>query len=246
MPIDPVCSREVDLRSAHSMKIVHGRALYFCSEACESAFRTQPQKYQEVSAQMRLAVGVMGSAAEDEPNEGRNAAYRLGEAIADQGFILITGACPGLPYEAARGARAAGGQSVGISPALSLHEHLYRYHSPADAFDVLVYTGSGLMGREVTNIHSSDMVVVLGGRSGTLGEFAIAYDEGKLIGVLQGTGGITDEIERITDTIDKDTGALLIFSPDPVDLVMRLSDSYENRHFRRPSCFCDAMAIPGH
>ena len=246
MPIDPVCGREIDLRSAHSMKIVHGRALYFCSEACESAFRTQPQRYQEVSAQMRLAVGVMGSAAEDEPDEGRHAAYRLGEAIANQGFILITGACPGLPYEAACGAKAAGGQSVGISPALSLHEHLYRYHSPADAFDVLVYTGSGLMGREVTNIHSSDMVVVLGGRSGTLGEFAIAYDEGKLIGVLQGTGGITDEIERITDIIDKDTGALLIFSPDPVDLVTRLSSTYENRHFRRPSCFCDAKAIPGH
>jgi uncharacterized protein (TIGR00725 family) len=139
-----------------------------------------------------------------------------------------------------------GGHSVGISPALSLHEHLYRYHSPADAFDVLVYTGSGLMGREVTNIHSSDMVIILGGRSGTLGEFAIAYDEGKLIGVLQGTGGITDEIERIIDTFEKDTGAQLIYSRDPVELVTQLSDEYETRHFRRPSCFCDAAAIgPG-
>ncbi|MFZ5593982.1 MAG: hypothetical protein ACOY4D_06955 [Pseudomonadota bacterium] len=34
----------------------------------------------------------------------------------------------------------------------------------------------------------------MGGRSGTLGEFAIAYDEGKLIGVLQGSGGITEKI----------------------------------------------------
>jgi hypothetical protein len=50
-----------------------------------------------------------------------------------------------------------------------------------------IYRGSGLTGREITNIHSSEMVVVLGGRSGTLGEFAIAYDEGKLIRKLKET-----------------------------------------------------------
>lgn len=244
MPIDPVCSREVDIRTAHSMKIVNGRALYFCCENCASAFSARPQNYGKVGTQLRLTIGVMGSAAKDAPDDGRKAAFSLGEAIADQGFILITGACPGLPYEAARGAKAAGGQSIGISPALSLHEHLYRYHSPADAFDVLVYTGSGLMGREVTNIHSSDIVVILGGRSGTLGEFAIAYDEGKLIGVLHGTGGITDEVERIIGTFEKDTGARLIYSRDPAELLIRLSKIYETKHFRRPSCFCDAASIP--
>jgi uncharacterized protein (TIGR00725 family) len=194
--------------------------------------------------QMRLTIGVMGSAADDQSDDARKAAYNLGTAIADQGFILITGACPGLPYEAARGAMDAGGQSVGISPALSLHEHLYHYQSPDDAFNVLVYTGSGLMGREVTNIRSSDMVGIVGGRSGTLGEFAIAYDESKLIGVLQGTGGVTDEIERIVNTFGKDTGARLVYSRDPADLVTRLAAIYETRHFRRPSCFCNAAPIP--
>ena len=242
MPIDPVCSRQVDLRTAHSMKIVNGMALYFCCKDCAAAFAVRPQEY-EVGAQMCLTIGVMGSAADEESDEARNVAYRLGNAIADQGFILITGACPGLPYEAARGVKDAGGQSVGISPALSLYEHLYRYHSPADAFDVLIYTGSGLMGREVTNIHSSDMVIILGGRSGTLGEFAIAYDEGKLIGVLQGTGGITDELDRIVDTFEKDTGARLIYSRDPARLVTDLSEMYETKHFRRPSCFCDTVAM---
>jgi predicted Rossmann-fold nucleotide-binding protein len=47
------------------------------------------------------------------------------------------------------------------------------------------------MGREVVNIRSSDIVLIVGGRSGTLGEFSIAYDEGELIGVLLDTGGIT-------------------------------------------------------
>jgi hypothetical protein len=87
------------------------------------------------------------------------------------------------------------------------------------------------------------MVIILGGRSGTLGEFAIAYDEGKLIGVLQGTGGITDEIDRVIATFQKETGARLVYSRDPVDLVTQLSDTYETRHFRRPSCFCDAAGL---
>ena len=49
-----------------------------------------------------------------------------------------------------------------------------------------VITGSGLMGRDITNIRSCDMVVIAGGPTGTLGELAIAYDEGRLIGVLTG------------------------------------------------------------
>ncbi len=243
MPLDPVCGHEVDLRHAHSMRIAGGWALYFCSAGCAQAFAADPTSFSSRAGQMRLAVGVMGSASNDQTEEQRRAAYHLGRAIASRGFNLITGACPGLPYEAARGAREARGLSMGISPALSLHEHLYRYHSPADVFDALIYTGSGLMGREVTNIHSSDMVVLVGGRSGTLGEFAIAYDEGKLIGVLQGTGGIADATDRIIETIEKDTGARLVRNRDPDELIDGLSEAFETSHFRRPSCFCDGVGV---
>jgi predicted Rossmann-fold nucleotide-binding protein len=59
------------------------------------------------------------------------------------------------------------------------------------------------MGREVVNIRSSDVVIIIGGRSGTLGEFSIAYDEGKLIGILIGTGGITSEIKHIGGLVNK-------------------------------------------
>jgi hypothetical protein len=83
---------------------------------------------------------------------------------------------------------------VGLSPGRSLDEHVQKYHSPTEGFDVLIYTGSGLMRREVENIHSSDIVVIAGGRSGTLGEFAIAYAEERLISVLTKTDGIADAI----------------------------------------------------
>ena len=108
----------------------------------------------------------MGSANHDEPNRVKDIAYALGVALAQKHYVLITGACPGLPYECARGVKENGGMSIGISPALSLDEHIHQYHSPADVYDVIIYTGSGLMGREVTNIRSSDMVIIIGGQSG--------------------------------------------------------------------------------
>jgi len=58
-------------------------------------------------------------------------------------------------YFCSEGVREAGGSSIGISPALSLNEHVHKYHSPSDAYELLIYMGSGLMGREVTNIRSA-------------------------------------------------------------------------------------------
>ena len=96
-----------------------------------------------------LKIGVMGSAATDHPAEHRQKSCQLGAAIAAQGCVTITGACPGLPLAAAQGATEAGGLVIGISPGLSLDEHVYKYRSPAEFHDVLIFTGSGLMGREV-------------------------------------------------------------------------------------------------
>ena len=187
----------------------------------------------------RLSIGVMGASGGELNEEVRVRAYRLGQAIAEHDAVLITGACPGLPYDAVRGAKAAGGLVIGISPGLSIDEHRGKYHSPVEGFDVLIYTGSGLMGREITNIRSCDIVAIVGGRTGTLGELAIAYDEGRLIGVLTGTGGITTIIEQIIRVSSKETGACVLYDDDPVKLVDRLTHVYRTSHARKPSCFCD-------
>lgn len=187
---------------------------------------------------MRLAIGVMGSADGPFSQETEAKLIQLGRAIAERDCVLITGGCPGLPYAAVQGARAAGGLVIGISPGLSRDEHIDKYRSPVDGFDVLIYTGSGLMGREVENIRSSDIVVIAGGRSGTLGEFAIAYDEGKLIGVLTGTGGVADEVAGLVRLFDKPTGAVVLYDTDPLLLVDRLITYYWAEHYKHPNCFC--------
>jgi len=183
------------------------------------------------------SIGMMGAAGGTLDPEVRRRCYELGKAVARAGCVLITGACPGLPYDCACGARDAGGLSVGISPALSRSEHVKKYESPVDAYDVIIYTGSGLMGREVHNIHSSDIVIIAGGRSGTLGEFCIAFDEGKLIGVLARSGGMADEIPSIVPKLGKVTGSQLVTDDDPQRLVRKCIYAYRAGHFRRPSTF---------
>jgi hypothetical protein len=85
------------------------------------------------------------------------------------------------------------------------------------------------MGREIENIRSCDVVIFAGGRSGTLGEFAIAYDEAKVIGVLKSTGGITDHLETIIGMVNKETGAVVYYDDDPEHLLDKLEKIYE-RH----------------
>jgi uncharacterized protein (TIGR00725 family) len=173
-----------------------------------------------------MTVGVMGSAGGYIEEQVRERIRSLGTVIAGRGYVLITGACPGLPHEAVLGAKKAGGVAVGVSPALNLQEHIIKYHSPTRGYDAIIYTGSGLMGREIENIRSCDVVIFAGGRSGTLGEFAIAYDEGKVIGILTGTGGITEHLETIIAMVNKETGAFVCYDHDPDALMDKLEHIY--------------------
>ena len=178
---------------------------------------------------MNVQIGVMGSAGGRISPEQLVLARRVGRRIAELGCTIVTGACPGLPHAAVLEAHAAGGVSLGISPALSREEHVNIYGSPLQPYTTMVFTGSGLMGRETHNIHSSDFVVFVGGRSGTLGEFCIAYDEGKLIGVLLDSGGISNELPRIADLVQKDTGSILVTDRKPDALIDRLREIHTQR-----------------
>jgi uncharacterized protein (TIGR00725 family) len=185
-----------------------------------------------------MTVGVMGSAGGYIEEHTRERIRNLGTEIARRGYVLITGACPGLPHEAVLGAMKAGGVVVGISPALNLQEHIVKYNSPTRGYNAIVYTGSGLMGREIENIRSCDVVIFAGGRSGTLGEFAIAYDEGKVIGILTGTGGITEHLETVIEMVDKETGAQVCYDHNPEALMDKLELIY--REYVLPS-YIEAM-----
>jgi uncharacterized protein (TIGR00725 family) len=172
---------------------------------------------------LKPKVGVMGSAndvlTETERRRLSDIAGRLGKVIAERGCVLITGATTGLPDLVSRAARNCGGLTVGISPAFSKEEHVRRYKLPTDGEDVIIYTGFGLKGRNVINIRSSDIVIIFGGGMGALNEFTIAYDEGKVIGVLEGSGGVADHIREIVEFAKKETLSQLVFSAEPEALM---------------------------
>ncbi len=141
---------------------------------------------------------VSGAAKGVSVEEGKDLAFKLGEAIARAGHSLMTGATVGLPNYAAEGYKSAGGlMSVGISPAASKVEHVIKYRLPIEAYDTILYTGLHYVGRDTLLITSSDAVVSIGGRLGTLHEFTIAMETDTPIGFLQGAGGISEEIQDL-------------------------------------------------
>lgn len=149
-------------------------------------------------------------------------AMELGKAIADSDCILVNGACPGLPDEAAFGAHRAGGLVMGVSPAFSEQEHTEKYKSPKEYYDIILYTGMGLMERDIINIRSSDAIILLGGGVGTLNEFTVAYDEGKVVGVLEGSGGVSDSIDEILKICDRETNDKIVRDSDPKKLLKKV------------------------
>ena len=175
---------------------------------------------------MRTQIGVMGSAAPDSArlDSGRvlvEKAEQLGQAIAKRDAVLFTGATTGLVYVVGKAAHDAGCFHVGISPASNESEHVEHYHLPLDACDTIVYTGFGLKGRNVVLVRSCEIVLFIAGAMGTLNEFTIAHDEGKIIGCLTGTGGVADESEFLLQKFGKRaTAAGRVFtSSDPNELL---------------------------
>ncbi|NUM53198.1 MAG: LOG family protein [Candidatus Hydrogenedentes bacterium] len=175
----------------------------------------------------RIKIGVMGSAGGAMEARLVERCIEMGRAIADCGCAIVTGGCPGLPHYAVIGCKQSGGLTIGVSPAISQHEHVAKYSSPTDHIDVLIFTGMGLMGREVIGVRSCDIIIIVGGRSGTLGEFAIAYDEGRLIGVLTGSGGVADHVDDFLPVMQKPTGSRIIYDSDPRKLIERCVADYK-------------------
>lgn len=168
---------------------------------------------------MKIKIGVMGSAEAVTKPELRDKAITLGRAIASRDVVLLTGATTGLIYETGKAAIDAGALHVGISPASDEREHVERYRLPLDACSVMIYTGFGLKGRNVVLVRSCDVVLLVAGSIGSLNEFTIAYDEGKVIGCLTGTGGVADEVERLMRTFQKVTRAQILYDDDPERLI---------------------------
>ena len=145
----------------------------------------------------------------------------LGKQIAEHKAVLVTGATTGAPFWAAIGAKDAGGFVIGVSPAANEKEHIEKYELPLDYHDLIIYTGFGYSGRNLLLTRSADAVILTCGRIGTLNEFTDAFEDQKPIGVLEGSGGVADEIRDIVENAHRGPGKI-VYDSDPKALVEKV------------------------
>ncbi len=148
-------------------------------------------------------------------------AREIGRQIVKHKGVLLTGACWGMPYEAATGTEEAGGISIGVSPAISEKDHYEQFKMPTDNFDLIFYTGYGFSARNVWLMRMADAVIFICGRMGTLNEFTICFEDDRLIGILEGSGGTADIIRNIVSNTHKGPGKI-IYEKDPKKLVEKI------------------------
>ncbi len=128
---------------------------------------------------MSVFVAVIGSATSS-PALARMA-EAVGREIARQGHVLVCGGRGGVMEAACRGARAAGGLSVGILPGAD--------RSDANPYvDIPIATGLG-EARNAVLVRTADAVIAVGGEYGTLSEIGLALKMGKPV-VGLGTWGL--------------------------------------------------------
>lgn len=179
----------------------------------------------------KYQICVSGAAKGHSALAGKQLAMQIGAAIAKAGHALMTGATTGLPDDAAIGYKQAGGKmSFGLSPASTKVEHVVKYRLPTESYDAILYTGLHYGGRDALLINSADAVITIGGRLGTLHEFTIAAETHTPIGVLDGAGGISDQIPALLKLLPNAKEDYVIFDSDPEKLITRLTALLDTIH----------------
>jgi len=133
-------------------------------------------------------VAVVGTGA-DVAGELLAHAEAVGAELARHGAVLVTGGLGGVMEAACRGARKAGGSTLGILPGSDRAE--------ANPYvDVAVATGMGEL-RNGLVVRCADALIAVGGGYGTLSEIALALKAGKRV-----VGLGTWEIEGVRAAAD--------------------------------------------
>lgn len=187
-----------------------------------------------------FTIGIYGSAGKEGP-EIEKIAERTGLALGGRQCVLVTGACSGLPYIAARAAvRSGGNRLLGFSP---MHDRdgqrRFTPHDDLSIYTRLHFLPEGLSSaedievakkyRNVASTARCDAGIILAGGWGTLHEVCSLIAYGKIVAPVRGTGGIAAELPTLFDAIGAETGGTVLPPADPEELVRLLFDALERR-----------------
>lgn len=133
-------------------------------------------------------IGVIGSGEHVAPDV-LEAAEQTGRLIANAGGILVCGGRGGVMEAACRGARLAGGTTIGILPGMTREE--------ANPYvDIAIPTGLGFALRNFITVRASDAIIMLHGEVGTLSEAVLSYQHGKPLVALASSGGWANRLQE--------------------------------------------------
>ncbi|MBD3260940.1 MAG: TIGR00725 family protein [Candidatus Altiarchaeales archaeon] len=113
-------------------------------------------------------------------------AYDVGREIAQAGYVLVSGGRGGVMAHACRGAKDAGGLTLGVLPGADKKD-------ANPCLDIALTTGFGYA-RNTLVVSSADLIVAVAGRYGTLSEIALALNYGKKVFIMRGSGGVCDNL----------------------------------------------------
>jgi uncharacterized protein (TIGR00725 family) len=123
----------------------------------------------------------------------RDMASQVGKYVAEHGGVIVCGGLGGIMEGAARGAKEAGGVTIGILPTDNKDD--------ANEFiDYVIPTGFG-EARNIMVIRAADAVVAFPGKYGTLSEMAFALNADKPV-VSVNAWRLSDEIEQVEDPVE--------------------------------------------
>ena len=169
----------------------------------------------------------MGSAADlNYSPDLERLAEEVGYWVAKSNATLMFGAekdCDSLSTAACRGAKRAGGLTIGVTYGKGLDVYAKEYA------DVIVATGMERGGgRELALVLSCDAIIAIGGGSGTLTEMALAYQAGIAVVVLENTGGWSEKLAgQFLDTRKRIKIESAATPKEAVDLALCLATSQE-------------------
>ncbi|GIW66216.1 MAG: hypothetical protein KatS3mg095_0114 [Candidatus Parcubacteria bacterium] len=176
----------------------------------------------------KLKIAISGAAETVHCSENINQlAYEIGKYLALNNIIVVTGATAGAPLWAAKGAYENNGYVIGFSPAINKQEHIETYELPIDYHNLIFFTGFGYSLRNLILVRSGDGIIFICGRTGTLNEFVISYEEKKPMGILVNSGGEEKYMADIIKESHKEHNKI-IWESDPQKLVEKMINLINN------------------
>ena len=158
----------------------------------------------------KTIIGIMGPGESATP-EDNELAFELGKAIAQKGWIVLTGGRSfGVMDAAMKGAHEANGLTIGVLP----NDNAVNSSENAD---IKILTGMG-GARNMINVLSSHIIVVVGMAAGTASEVALAVKSNKKV--------ILVNQDEITIRFFKNIGTYKVMVASTVDETIAMIKDY--------------------